>query len=452
MRRRWSLFARLAAILTVGLFIVQLMFVWSYRNSQELAGSAEYRFPLPERVLAMVTLFEETEDRDRLLVALNSDDLRVFVSDDAADAFLAEDVRLPGIEAVLEEYVEQFDGRKSAAFVALPSDVEPASLSVGDRSVFSTYPARIAVELRSGGTLVIETRDDLLTKVFQLPIGFFAGVVAVFGALVMLFAIGRETRPLRDLAAAMRGFGSEGIPVDVMPAGAQEVRELTDDFNAMQKQINTLLTGRSVMLGALGHDLRTYLSRMKLKIDTLPDETRLSLDRDIDTMDQVLENCLMLARGHQSQRPRDIFYIGDETGQIVGEYGAAVMEPIAFEDEQVVFEKAAFRRVMTNVLDNAVKFAGSCKVTLTCEGSWATVTVSDQGPGMSAEDLALAFDPFSRGDGARTLDRRGTGIGLSIAQMLADANDAKIHLESALNLGTTVNFTVPVYQSESDKA
>ncbi len=451
MRRRWSLFARLAAILTVGLFVVQLMFVWSYRNSQELAGSAEYRFPLPERVLAMVTLFEETDDPDRLLVALNNDDLRVFVSDDAADVFLAEEVRLPGIEAILDEYVAQFDGRKSAAFIALPSDVEPASLGVGDRSVFSTYPARIAVELRSGGTLVIETRDDLLTKVFQLPIGFYAGVVAVFGALVMLFAIGRETRPLRDLAAAMRGFGAEGIPVDVMPAGAQEVRELTDDFNAMQRQINTLLTGRSVMLGALGHDLRTYLARMKLKIDILPDETRLSLDRDIETMDQVLENCLMLARGHQSERPKDIFYISEEMAQIVGEYDAAVMEPIAFEDVQVIFEQAAFRRVMTNVIDNAVKFAGSCTVTLTCDGALATITISDQGPGMSEDDLALAFDPFSRGDSARTLDRRGTGIGLSIAKMLADANDAKIHLKSAADLGTTVDVKVAVYQPESDE-
>ncbi|MEM9640807.1 MAG: ATP-binding protein [Pseudomonadota bacterium] len=448
MRLRGSLLARWAAIGAVGLFIIQLALVWHYRSNQNRGEEPGYRFPLPERAVAMALTVERAEDVERVLTALNSEELLVTISDDPISAFQAEEVRLPSVEAVFEDLNHRLGDRGFAAYIATPAGVEPLSLRAGDRSIFSRYPLRLAVELRTGRTLLIETRDDLMTKLYALPIGFFAGLVAVSGALIMLVVLRREATRLRNLADAMRRFGVSGAPQEVAAGGAYEFQELTRDFKEMQEQVHHLLSSRALMLGALGHDLRTYLARLRLKIDTLPEAQRSSLDRDIETMNEVLQNCLDLARPSLAGGPKDVVDLVSFLQQLVGQYEGVDFQLPPDKTPRIAFERTALRRSLTNLVDNALKFAGDCRIAVTAQDQMVEICVIDSGPGVPAAEIPNLFVPFSRADTARTLETAGSGLGLAITKALVEANDATIDLRTDSG-GTRVSILVPLYDDSS---
>lgn len=438
---RFSSFARLVALFALFLLIAQLFLVWRYVNDRADGRQPGYRFPLPERVVAMAQLIEASDDPDAALVAFNGPDLRVEVTDLRIGDLAPAAHRMAAVDQLFESDPDLLQGREVAVFAALPDQIAEDDIRIGDRSIWTRFPMRIALEMDNGNALIVETRDDLLTQVYSVPIGWWSGIFASIAALIVLFALHVETRPLVRLAKAAEQFGRDGKPKDVPLGGSREARALIANFNAMQSKIDDLLQRRGVMLGALGHDLRTQLTRLRLKIeDTSHDTEDTGLMRDIAQMERVLESCLDLARQSVSNQ-LEVIELGGFVAAVVSDYDPA---RVNFERGPEVFanaDRAALERILTNLLGNALKFGTKADIRVTAAPP--TVTVTDNGPGIEEADLKRVIKPFEVATDARTQDRSGTGLGLTISQMLAEAQGASIMLKRAKHGGLSAALQFP---------
>lgn len=437
MRRGWSLFARLAALFALVLSGGQLILLAAYLSNRAGGDEADgYSLPLPARAAAIVALVEGA-DPTVVLDAVNSDDVSVFVDTAPFEAFEAEPLRVASVERFLDSYDEAFAGRRFAAFIAGPEEVPADAVRLRDRSLWSSYPLRLAIELRDGRMLVIETRGDLIDVVYDLPVGFVAGLISLVGASVVLFALHRETAPLRALAAAARRFGRTGAHQAVDPRGARETRALVEAFDTMQRQVADLIEERTVMLGALGHDLRTHLARLRLRAETAPAPLRADLVRDVERMSAIAENGMAFAAASgKAGAPRDVVALGPLLDDLRDQHPHMRTGSIA--SGSVLFDEGDLRRVLGNLVDNAGKFAGDCIVSARAAGDRVEIVVEDRGPGVPAHERAAALEPFARPGAARTQDAAGTGLGLAIADLLARRNGGTLTLDETPGGGLTV--------------
>lgn len=438
-RGRFGVFARLVAIFALVLLIMQLFLVWLYVNDRAEGDAPGFRFPLPERVIAMADLIEDADDSARLLMALNSPELRVEVTTFEIDDFAPVENRLAITDRLFEGLEQPLKGRPIALFVAVPDEIAEGDIRRGDRSIWTRFPLRVAVKLSDGRALIVETRDDLLTQVYSVPIGWWSGIFAALAALIVLFALHVETRPLVRLARAAEDFGKDGKPRDVSMGGSKEARALISNFNTMQFKLNDLLTRRGVMLGALGHDLRTYLTRMQLKVEVLPEDEATSLQCDIAQMERVLDNCLDLARQPGSLQ-LEIIELNGFVSALLADYDT---DAITFAPVGEVFAKAdptGVERILVNILNNALKFGTQAEVAVTANPP--RISVTDNGPGLAEADLERVFQPFEVANTARTQNQSGSGLGLTISRMLAEAQNGRLDLKSRDGAGLSAILTL----------
>src|SRR5208337_2964427 len=126
-------------------------------------------------------------------------------------------------------------------------------------------PLRLSVSLKNGGYAVFETRGEVSRRLFGVPPGFWLGALGSLIGISALLAIWRESAPLRKLSQAIASFSGDGEPVVVTPQGAPEISKLISAVNGMQERIAALLQGRTILLGAVSHDLKTYITRLRLR-------------------------------------------------------------------------------------------------------------------------------------------------------------------------------------------
>ncbi|MEM9370236.1 MAG: ATP-binding protein [Pseudomonadota bacterium] len=450
MIRRWSLLARLGAIVAIGLFALQLLVVgvvFAQRSNDTEAG---FRFPLPDQTAAMVEMFETGTDRPRLLRALNSSDLSVSIESGRIEEFETERLRIPDIERVIGRYTSEMGGRRVAAFIAIPDDGE-MEYRVGDLGLLTRWPLRLVVELSSGELLKIESRGgDLTHKVFSWPLGMLSGVISVLVACMVLWAVRRETRPLRDLARATRGFAKDGVRREVEVSGAPDLRDLASAFDQMQGQIGDLLDSRTLMLGAMGHDLRTYITRLRLRLHTVePEEVRVAAERDLEQVTALVDDSIALARLRIDGPGADTTDLSGLLEVIADEHAEQghdlhlALPPVPARS-QVHARSATLRRLFGNLVENALTYGSQCWISLTLDPTEIRVDIVDDGPGVPAEELPWILRPFYRSDAARTLDRSGSGLGLAIAHEIASACGGSLRLRSDMGEGLRCTVRLPL--------
>ncbi|MEO1638214.1 MAG: ATP-binding protein [Pseudomonadota bacterium] len=428
-RIRFGAFARLVAIFALVLLLAQLFLVWVYANDRAEGEQPGYRFPLPERVIAMADLIEAAEDVAPVLVALNGPDLRIDLSDQTVADMAPASLSLAAVDRVFAEYAARLQGREVAVFVSVPETVLPQDVRIGDRSIWTRYPIRIVLELKTGQSLIVETRDDLLTQVYSVPLGWWAGIFASVAALIVLFALHVETRPLTRLARAAERFGRDGVPRRVDPAGSQEAHALIANFNDMQTRIDDLLKRRGVMLGALGHDLRTHLTRLRLKLEAAAGTAdHPDVSDDLAQMERVLESCLEIGRQTNSAE-LEVVELGGFAGAVLADYDPAAVSLSATGETFARVDPTALERILTNLLDNALRFGSRASVEVTPNPPMIVIT--DDGPGIAPAELDRVLQPFEVSNDARTQGQSGTGLGLTISKMLAEAQGATFLLRNA---------------------
>jgi len=278
---------------------------------------------------------------------------------------------------------------------------------------------------------------------------FTAGLIA----LVLWLAVGRLTGPLAALARAADRLGHDGEVAEVTPTGPDEVRRLTRALNDMQHRIKKFVDDRTRLLAALGHDLRSPLTALRLRAEMVEDdETREHLVASIEEMQEMVEATLAFARGMATGEPAEREDPVDLIGAVVDEFTDRAA-PVAFSPPAgekggnraaVMVHPVAFRRALRNIIENALRYGGSAEVTLSIGAGKAAIVVSDRGPGIPESDMSRVFDPFVRLEKSRSRDTGGTGLGLSIARTIIRAEGGEITLANRPGSGLAVTITLPL--------
>ena len=241
---------------------------------------------LPARAAAIVEVLEHTppERRQTALHALSSDDLRVSFRDGPPppDASLQ---RLPAVEHVIAPYFAEVGGREVIALLAPEAGPRWRQLRLGQYWLASREPLKVSISLSTGGYAVLESRGDIGPRIWGLPPGFTIGVLGALVGLAAIIAIMREARPLRRLSGSVARFADGAVPDPVEARGAPEIRRLIGAINDMQERIASLVKGRTILLGAISHDLKTFLTRLRLRVEQIPDaDQKARAAHDLDDM------------------------------------------------------------------------------------------------------------------------------------------------------------------------
>ena len=456
--RRTGLAFRLIFIVASGLIVVQLLAaaaLYMQRNRDTAGG---FRFPLPDQVSAIVELLETAppQERARLLRAVNAPDLRVAVEAQPPAADVGGPARrMPLLEQTVRRYLDALGPRDVRAMIARSdSDAGDAEVRFGERSLWSANPLRFVIGLRSGEYAVIETRGDLARRIYGWPLGLLASALALVIAAAAAYGVWRETRPLGRLAAAAEQFGrTDAQPAPLAEAGARELRAVIGAFNRMQQRVWELMRGRTLMLGALSHDLRTYLTRLRLRAEFIGDANqRERAIRDVDDMVAMVDDTLAFIKSEARPELTEAVDIVDLVQAEVevrrAQAGDVSLLPIANEDPPnedlfVTGSRMAIERVLANVVDNALKYGTSAEIDVVAAPATVEVRVHDRGPGIPAAERERVFEPFYRLEESRNRKTGGTGLGLAISQQIMQRHNGHIALEDRPGGGLTVRLILP---------
>lgn len=277
-------------------------------------------------------------------------------------------------------------------------------------------------------------------------------VLFAFVLAAALWIASRVARPLRDLAAAAQQVGASGEPQEVIIRGPGDVRQTLEAFNAMSRRVSQLLGEKDVMLGALGHDLRTPLSSLRIRIESMePEAERLKAVKTIEEASDLLEDILELARQGRSKeavRTMDVSILVQDMVEDYAETGAPV-SLTTWEKAPVACRPVLFRRALRNLIDNAVSYGERARLSVSKADGAVLVRIEDDGPGMSAEALASAADPFYRGDASRNRGTGGAGLGLTLADAIAKAHGGALLLENRSPSGLIATIKLPLTKPQA---
>jgi signal transduction histidine kinase len=266
----------------------------------------------------------------------------------------------------------------------------------------------------------------------------------LLGAIVLI-AI-RLGRPLRDLTAAAKSFEGRGEAPQVEPRGPADVRRALVAFNAMSARVSTMLDEKDRMLGAIGHDMRTPLASLRIRIESMePAAEREKVIETLGEMTAMLEETLALARAGRATenvRPIDLDALADAVVEEFVTLGQPV-EMVAGERHVADVQPNLLRRALRNLIENAVRHAGSAEVSVRAMGDKVALEVVDNGPGIPEAELASVMEPFVRLEASRNRETGGSGLGLTLARSAAQAHRGSLELVNRPEGGLIARILVP---------
>lgn len=272
-------------------------------------------------------------------------------------------------------------------------------------------------------------------------------VLLAMATALVLYAVARSvTRPLSRLAHAAEAVGRDVSQPPLAESGTAELREAARAFNTMQERMRRYLDRRMRILAAMSHDLKTPLTRMRLRVETLADaqDVKERFGRDLDEMERMVRGTLALLKrlsDDEAAEPVDLDALLAAIAAEFAEVGARVSVdgrtrgPFRGRPQ-------ALKRCITNLVSNAVNF-GARAVVLVDDGAALTLRVLDEGPGLADEELERVFEPFYRVESSRNRDTGGTGLGLSIARDVAQAHGGTLQLRNRSPRGLEAVLCLP---------
>lgn len=280
----------------------------------------------------------------------------------------------------------------------------------------------------------------------RAPVGFFFAIFLVIGVTVII--VWRVGKPIRRFADAAERLGRDvnAPPLDEKK-GPREVRRGAKAFNEMQRRIRNFIEDRTRMLAAVSHDLRTPITRMRLRAEFVEDEEqREKMLKDLDEMEAMIAATLAFAKedaASETSRKVDLAalvaaLVDDmvETGEDVVYSGP---DSLPFEGRPV-----ALKRAISNLLINAVKYGERARISLEENSVIVVITIDDDGPGIPANHLTRVFDPFYRVEDSRNRETGGTGLGLSVVRSVVTAHGGEITLVNRDDGGLRIVVRLPI--------
>lgn len=281
------------------------------------------------------------------------------------------------------------------------------------------------------------------------PEGLLLDIGVRLTALLLAGWVGARwlSSPVQRLADAARELGHNLHRPPLPETGTRECREATRVFNQMQQRICAQLEQRDQFVAAVSHDLRTPLTRLALRVESLKDDTeRQRFGKDIAEMDTMIRATLDYLRGAADAEPwmpldvdslvSSLAHDQQDCGHDVAVEGPACGAPVRVQS-------SALRRCITNLLDNAVRYGGGARVQLLQAGSTLRVLVRDQGPGIPEGELTKVLQPFYRVEGSRNRHTGGVGLGLAAAHDIARQHGGSLQLRNRPGGGLEAELALP---------
>lgn len=304
----------------------------------------------------------------------------------------------------------------------------------------------LSAQLGSGqwlnGRLAVPAPPPLLTP--ELGLATLLLYLFVLSAAVLIAQ--RLARPLGHLTRAAEAFRGRNEPVAVEPSGPSDLRDAILAFNAMNRRMVELLEEKDRTLGAIAHDLRTPLASLRIRAESVePEEERERIIATIEEMAGTIEDILTLARvGRSRERfdQLDVTALASGTAEEYRELGSPVT--FAADGPHIVRGQAnLLRRALRNLIDNALKYAGSAEIEVEGTAERVSLAVLDRGPGLPPEELKQIAGAFYRAEPSRNRETGGAGLGLSIAQAVVDAHGGTLTFANREGGGFAAVMTLP---------
>jgi signal transduction histidine kinase len=344
-----------------------------------------------------------------------------------------------------------------------PAPDEPDGLSLrslhrrlgSNYRIFSLPPEKdihkIGIVLPDGAMISAKLTADERQRPFWIgPWVLTLLFAAISVTLLGLWTARALTAPLSSFARAAESFSLNGAPAPLPERGPEEIRSVAKALNRMRERITTLMDDRTRMLAAISHDLRTPITRMRLRSEFIEDDGyRSSMLGDLDQMRSMLESVLSFLRNDRKLESMTLVDIAS-TLQLVTDQFADMGHKVAYDGPQhamATLRPDDLYRSVTNLVENAVRFGAEATIRLTMSPNSVTIDVEDDGPGISDARKDAMLEPFVRGDEARNMDEAaGFGLGLSIARAIVLAHDGELSLNDRQPHGLVVRIELPVHQ------
>lgn len=305
---------------------------------------------------------------------------------------------------------------------------------------------QVHLKLADGSPVTIDVRPAMTPLSPWLPV-VLLGQLALMIACTWL-AVRIAIRPLTRLANAVETLDPNAHPIQLDEKGPNEVVYAARAFNTMQARIATYLKERMQLLAAISHDLQTPITRMKLRAEFMDDSAeKEKLCNDLGEMEHLVREGVAYARSiHGSTEESRRTNMDSFLESLVFDYQdmGKKVQLIGKSDVVVETRPHALRRVLVNLTDNALKFAGGAEVWVAANKGKLSITVMDRGPGIAEADLAQVMEPFYRVENSRNRSTGGTGLGLAIAQQLAIALGGSLTLSNREGGGLCAELKLPL--------
>jgi signal transduction histidine kinase len=332
-----------------------------------------------------------------------------------------------------DQRMERFFNRPSLPLPG-PEAIIRVSVRVGESTWFN---ARIS--------LAVDERPSRSTPIIVLS------AMALFVAIIALWGVRRATKPLALFANAAERLGVDVNADPLAEEGPGEVRRAARAFNTMQTRLKRFVQDRTQMLAAISHDLRTPITRMKLRAEFVDDDDqRNKMLSDLDDMEAMIAATLAFARDDAANEPTTTLDLAKILGNVAADSRAAGHDvtfqgPSAYD---ITARPLALKRAITNLVDNAVKYGKRARVTLNPGSDLVEVLVDDDGPGIASADAERVFAPFVRLETSRSRETGGTGLGLTISRNAIRSMGGDVELINRTASGTAssglrVRVTLP---------
>jgi len=313
------------------------------------------------------------------------------------------------------------------------------------RPLAAAYAAEARIPLRDGRTLVYTSMIDTPDiPIWVAAASFLLSSLAV-GAVVVV-AVRRQTRSLRDLADAAERLGRGEDAPPLSDRGPAEIVVASRAFDTMRERLRRHMSERMRLLAAISHDLRTPLTTLRLKAEFVDDEAvRDDLVATIDELTAITEATLAFSRAEASHEASRRLDLAELVGEVVSEFALAGRDATLAAPSAVPFEgrPVALKRAVRNVVENALRYGGTARVSVADAPDAVAVAVEDDGPGLPSDRLEEAFQPFVRLEPSRSRETGGIGLGLSIARGIVQSHGGTITLANRDVGGLRVEIRLP---------
>lgn len=447
-----SLTGQLALLILAAFLVAQFTSLWLFTGERGTALQANLRIETAERAAAVVLALEaaEPDNRPGILAAARSYHAEFEVGESAISS---EETGLSAVRSRVTDVLGSPREIRAEEVGISPRDgrpmTPPAALAWSRDRLLAAGMAptelRLSVLLKDGTWLNVRSRND--RRDFQLPPAIL-GTILLSLALIMAalwFGLRRITGPLRHLVQAAEEMGIDGPAFSMPRGGPDEVRALSEAMERMQARISGMVGDRTRMLAALGHDLRSPITALRLRAEMVDDdETRERMAATLDEMQDMVEATLAYARGvspDQPMEPTDISRLLLDLASELSETGPQVvtgtMEPVTLP-----LRRTPMRRALRNLIENAQRYGGGAVIGLSRMGSDVVISIDDTGPGIPDADLSRVFEPFTRLEQSRSRETGGVGLGLPIARAILHAHGGTVELTNQTECGLRATVTL----------